>query len=40
VDERQDDRVPLVVCGDFNADPDSDEIRMLRGRSSAPVPGL
>ena len=29
-----------VVCGDFNAGPDSDEIRMLTGRSAAPVPGM
>jgi endonuclease/exonuclease/phosphatase family metal-dependent hydrolase len=36
----QDQRVPLIVCGDFNADPDSDEIRMLTGRTTAPVPGL
>lgn len=31
---------PLVLCGDFNADPDSDEIRMLTGRMAAPVAGL
>ncbi len=30
----------IVVCGDFNAGPDSDEIRMLTGRSAAPVPGM
>jgi len=36
----QDRGVPLIVCGDFNADPDSDEIRMLTGRTTAPVPGL
>jgi endonuclease/exonuclease/phosphatase family metal-dependent hydrolase len=36
----QDKRAPLVVCGDFNTDPDSDEIRMLTGRTTAPVPGL
>jgi endonuclease/exonuclease/phosphatase family metal-dependent hydrolase len=30
----------VVVCGDFNAGPDSDEIRMLTGRSAAPVPGM
>lgn len=29
-----------VVCGDFNAAPDSDEIRMLTGRAAGPVPGL
>ncbi|HZX04474.1 endonuclease/exonuclease/phosphatase family protein [Kribbella sp.] len=32
--------IPLVLCGDFNADPDSDELRLIRGRSAAPVPGL
>jgi endonuclease/exonuclease/phosphatase family metal-dependent hydrolase len=31
---------PVVVCGDFNAGPDSDELRMLTGRSETPVPGL
>ena len=36
----QDDRTPLVVCGDFNADPDSDELRMMTGRAAAPVKGL
>lgn len=33
-------RYPIVVCGDFNADPDSDEIRMLTGRSTTAAPGL
>jgi endonuclease/exonuclease/phosphatase family metal-dependent hydrolase len=33
-------RYPTVVCGDFNAGPDSDEIRMLTGRTTTPVPGL
>ena len=33
-------RHAVVVCGDFNAGPDSDELRMLTGRSEAPVPGL
>jgi endonuclease/exonuclease/phosphatase family metal-dependent hydrolase len=40
IDKDQDKRAPLIVCGDFNADPDSDEIRMLTGRTTAPVPGL
>ena len=40
VDQHQDPRVPLVVAGDFNADPDSDEIRMVTGRTAAPAPGL
>ena len=32
--------VPPILCGDFNADPDSDEIRMLNGLASTPVPKL
>jgi endonuclease/exonuclease/phosphatase family metal-dependent hydrolase len=40
VNEAQDQQAPLIVCGDFNADPDSDEIRMLTGRTTAPAPGL
>ncbi len=31
---------PPIVCGDFNAEPDSDEIRMLTGRASVPVERL
>jgi endonuclease/exonuclease/phosphatase family metal-dependent hydrolase len=31
---------PPVLCGDFNADPDSDEIRMLTGRTTTPEPKL
>jgi endonuclease/exonuclease/phosphatase family metal-dependent hydrolase len=31
---------PVVVGGDFNADPDSDEIRMLTGRAAVAAPGL
>jgi endonuclease/exonuclease/phosphatase family metal-dependent hydrolase len=31
---------PTLVCGDFNAGPDSDEVRMLTGRSSTAVSGL
>ncbi|MBV9382576.1 MAG: endonuclease/exonuclease/phosphatase family protein, partial [Streptosporangiaceae bacterium] len=40
INEGQDRRAPLILCGDFNADPDSDEIRMLTGRTAAPVPRL
>ena len=40
IDAAQDERIPLVLCGDFNSDPDSDEIRMLTGRTTVPVPGL
>jgi endonuclease/exonuclease/phosphatase family metal-dependent hydrolase len=32
--------LPVVIGGDFNAIPDTDEIRMMTGRSSTPVPGL
>ncbi len=40
VKEKTRRRHPVVVCGDFNAGPDSDEIRMLTGRAAAPIPGL
>ena len=33
-------RYPVFLCGDFNAGPDSDEIRMLTGRSATAAPGL
>jgi endonuclease/exonuclease/phosphatase family metal-dependent hydrolase len=36
----QDEQTPLIVCGDFNADPDSDEIRTVTGRTATPAPGL
>ena len=31
---------PPIVCGDFNADPASEEIRMLTGLTACPVEGL
>jgi endonuclease/exonuclease/phosphatase family metal-dependent hydrolase len=31
---------PPIVCGDFNADPSSEEIRMLKGLTTCPVEGL
>jgi endonuclease/exonuclease/phosphatase family metal-dependent hydrolase len=31
---------PAVLCGDLNADPASDEIRMLTGRAAVAVPGV
>jgi endonuclease/exonuclease/phosphatase family metal-dependent hydrolase len=40
VTQTQDEQAPLIICGDFNADPDSDEIRMLTGRTTAAAPGL
>ena len=32
--------VPLVLCGDLNAPPDADEVRMLTGRTAPPLPGV
>ena len=40
VGARQDDTTPLVICGDFNADPHSDEIRTVTGQTKVPAPGL
>lgn len=41
VDETTERRVvPPIVCGDFNADPESDEIRMMTGLTAVPVPKL
>lgn len=31
---------PPIVCGDFNAPPDSDEIRSMTGRADTPADGL
>jgi endonuclease/exonuclease/phosphatase family metal-dependent hydrolase len=40
VDRAQNESTPLLVCGDFNCDPESDEIRMLTGRTATPIAGL
>ncbi len=32
--------LPMVLCGDFNAVPDSDEVRLLTGRRAGPIPNL
>jgi endonuclease/exonuclease/phosphatase family metal-dependent hydrolase len=40
VQERTHRRHPIVVCGDFNAGPDADELRMLTGKAAPVVPGL
>jgi endonuclease/exonuclease/phosphatase family metal-dependent hydrolase len=40
VQDRTRRRYPTVVCGDFNAGPDADELRMLTGRTVPVVPGL
>jgi endonuclease/exonuclease/phosphatase family metal-dependent hydrolase len=40
VAEKGDGDLPAVITGDFNAEPDSDEIRLLEGHKTAPaVPG-
>ena len=31
---------PAILCGDLNAPPDADEIRMLTGQAAVPVPGV
>jgi endonuclease/exonuclease/phosphatase family metal-dependent hydrolase len=31
---------PVIVCGDFNAGPESDEIRMLTGQAATAAPGM
>ena len=33
-------RCPTILCGDFNADPDSDEIRLLTGKTEPASPDL
>jgi endonuclease/exonuclease/phosphatase family metal-dependent hydrolase len=40
VEQRQAERSPLVVGGDFNAAPDSDEVRMLTGRRETAAEGF
>jgi endonuclease/exonuclease/phosphatase family metal-dependent hydrolase len=40
VTETTSGRYPTLLCGDFNAGPDSDEIRMLTGRSASAEPDL
>ncbi len=40
ISERTRRRHPIVVCGDFNAGPDADELRMLTGRTAPVAPGL
>jgi endonuclease/exonuclease/phosphatase family metal-dependent hydrolase len=40
VAEKGEGQLPAVITGDFNAEPDSDEIRLLEGHRTAPaVPG-
>jgi endonuclease/exonuclease/phosphatase family metal-dependent hydrolase len=40
VRERRPRSFPAVLCGDLNAEPTSDEIRMLTGQAAVPVPGV
>ena len=40
VDKQNPLMFPPVVCGDFNADPGSEELRMLSGLTTCPVEGL
>jgi endonuclease/exonuclease/phosphatase family metal-dependent hydrolase len=40
IDDVTRSQYPIVVCGDFNAGPDADEIRMLTGRTDTAIPGL
>jgi endonuclease/exonuclease/phosphatase family metal-dependent hydrolase len=40
IQERTRHRHPIVVCGDFNAGPDADELRVLTGRTGPARPGL
>jgi endonuclease/exonuclease/phosphatase family metal-dependent hydrolase len=40
IQQRTRRRYLTVVCGDFNAGPDSDELRMLTGRAAPAAPGL
>ena len=39
-ERRTDTSPPQLLCGDFNAMPDSDEIRMITGLTATPVPGI
>lgn len=38
--ENPGDKMPPILCGDFNAEPMSEEIRMLTGLTTAAAPGL
>ncbi len=40
VDSMRPSSFPPIVCGDFNAEPQSEEIRMLKGLTTCPVEGL
>ena len=40
VADRKPRQFPAVLCGDFNAEPGSDEMRMLTGQAAVAVPGV
>ena len=40
VDQRRPRTFPAIVTGDFNAGPDTDEIRMMTGKTEVPIEGM
>lgn len=40
VDKKHATGYPPIICGDFNADPQSEEIRMMTGQTTCPVEGM
>ena len=40
IDSKPSLKFPPVLCGDLNADPDAEELRMLNGLTTGPVDGL
>lgn len=40
IDSKPNLKFPPILCGDFNADPAAEEIRMLNGLTATPVAGL
>ncbi len=40
IDQKRPFTFPPILCGDFNSEPGSDEIRMLTGLTNCPVEGL
>ncbi|MEE9427943.1 MAG: endonuclease/exonuclease/phosphatase family protein [Paracoccaceae bacterium] len=40
IDDKGTGKYPPILCGDFNADPQAKEIRMLTGQTSVPVKNL
>ena len=40
IDSKPTSKFPHILCGDFNADPDAEELRMLNGLTTSPVDGM